>query len=179
MGPESRKAELCQGHRSSRRKCFLLGVALQHSTALNFSELRNEEEGGDLLAIRVLNPEVGRIFALTGYGSRILELWDAASEDVIDKASLMHAGIPTVDLSTAALRTKLGTADFDPTPVYPMFEHCPIGCVTLHILRDGSCFLNKDRHYSLAGSAFQTYIKVGDDVPFFTHRCLYRGKTIP
>lgn len=90
--------------------------------------------------------------------------------------TLQHFSLATIDFSIASLRESLGVLNIDETPVNPGFSHCPDGCTNPHIFTDGSCFLNKDRHFSLAGCAFQAYKQIGDNEPFVTRRCLLPGQ---
>ena len=93
-----------------------------------------------------------------------------------DNPTLRHFGLLTVDFNVAALRSSLGNPSFEFTPVEPCFMHCPNNCEIPHIFTDGSCFHNRDRHFSLAGSAFQAYFEKGASEPFMTQRCLVPGQ---
>ena len=69
---------------------MLFAVALDHNTSLNYSELQNLPDGGDLLRIRAQDPEIGRTMSLSGYGTRILELWDVETDILEEKAMFHH-----------------------------------------------------------------------------------------
>ena len=76
----------------------------------------------------------------------------------------------------ASLRGTLGYPLFRSEPIEPCFLHCPVDCEIPRIFTDGSCYLNTDRHFSLAGSAFEAYRDVGCNDPFLTRRSLVPGQ---